>query len=68
MGKKSSSKLGDTRLDSGYKALIASMVMRYTVTLRKLATNRNEEKQFSRFLNGLNNFLKLKQSSLEKEK
>ncbi len=51
MGKKSRSKLGHLILEDGFSLLINSMVVRFSVILRQLANNRNEEIRFGRFIN-----------------
>lgn len=51
MGKKSISKFRDTRLDEVYASLVASMVTRYTVTLRQFSQTDNEETRYRRFIN-----------------
>jgi len=51
MGKKSISKLGDVRLEKSFLSLIGAMVVKYTTTIRQLASNRAEQVQFGRFIN-----------------
>ena len=51
MKRSSISLLGDSRLEPGFDLLVSRMVVRYTVTLRKLGLNRNEELRFGRFIN-----------------
>lgn len=51
MGKKTTSKLGDVRLEKSFTALVGAMVVKYTTTIRQLATDRAEQVQFGRFIN-----------------
>lgn len=51
MGNKSSSKLGDTRLEKSFALLVGAMVTRYSVSLRQLSSKRSEEKRFGNLIN-----------------
>lgn len=51
MGKKTTSKLGDVRLEKSFTALIGAMVVKYTTTIRQLGNTRAEQVQFGRFIN-----------------
>lgn len=50
MGKKSSSKFGDTRLDKTFSELLEAMSSRYSVVLRQLSQDNNEEVRFQNFI------------------
>lgn len=51
MGKKSTSKFSDTRLDKVFSGLVASMVTRFTATIRQLGQGTSEEMRYGRFIN-----------------
>jgi len=51
MGKRSNSKLGDTRLEKGFTKLVKSMCNRHTVVLNQLGNDLNEKTQYWRFIN-----------------
>lgn len=51
MGNRSQSILGDKRLEKGYQALIAAMVIRHTVVMKHLSSTRGEELSMGRFIN-----------------
>lgn len=51
MGKKSTSKFTDSRLDKTFLVLLTEMVNRYSVVLRQLSEDRNTEVRFQNFIN-----------------
>ena len=50
MGKKSSSKFGDIRLDATFAILLSGMITRYKSILKRIGDNRNDEVRFGRFI------------------
>ena len=54
MGKRSRSILGDLRLNKGFDLLMSSMVIRHSVVLSHLSSQRREEVQLGRFVNNPN--------------
>lgn len=51
MGKKTTSKFGDYRLEKGFTELLERLVNRQSVILRQVGLDRNEEVKFGRFVN-----------------